>query len=79
MIINNKEHFIEVIADNGMYLTTWKEEDDIKEFNAFSRGCFPLFFDTNKLSEISTELKEEYEEMKRAAEEADQEAEEAAI
>ena len=56
MTINNKEKFIEVIADEGMRLTYGTE--DIKNYTSFRIGCFPLSFDVTKVYEI-TEAEDE--------------------
>ena len=67
----NKTKYIEVIAEDGYKLTTYKEGEDIKNFSCFSKGCFPLTFDVDSLREITIE---EAEELQKQAEEAIEES-----
>lgn len=61
------DQFISVVAEDGYKLTTYLETEDIKNFDYFTRGAFPLSYDTSKLREISIEEAERLEEAKQKA------------
>ena len=68
----NKTKYIEVIAEDGYKLTTYKEGEDIKNFSCFSKGCFPLTFDESQIREITIEESERLDkEAQKAIEEAE--------
>jgi len=48
----NNQKFIKVIAAEGYVLTTYKEGDDIREFNYFSEGALPLSYNIDDIREI---------------------------
>lgn len=75
MTKNTQLNFIEVIADEGKFLTFYQEGQDIKEFNYFTKGCFPLEYNFDLIREIEAEEKDELEAAKIAAEEEAAEAE----
>lgn len=60
MEIITKEKYIQAVADADMRLTTYAEGDDIKLYDSFSVGNFPLSFDTTKIREITKAEDEEY-------------------
>lgn len=48
----NNQKFIKVIAAEGYVLTTYKDGDDIREFNYFNEGALPLSYNINDIREI---------------------------
>lgn len=49
----NKQTYKELIAGDGMYITTYKDTDEIKDFSAFKRSVCPLTKDISDYKEIS--------------------------
>lgn len=56
----NKSTYKELVADTGMYLTTYKDTDDIKDYSGFKRSSCPLDKDTSIYREIPESLHKEY-------------------
>ena len=68
--------FISIEAEEGYKLTTYKEGEDIKNSTYFSKGSFPLNYDTSVLREITIEEAEELEKQAQEAIEAELNSEE---
>lgn len=67
MKVETKEKFIVLTAEDGQSLTTWKEGDDIKEFNASKLIYCPLSFDYSAYRDIDDK---EVEKLNKEQEEA---------
>lgn len=55
MKIENKEKFRVITADEGFVLTTYTEEDDIRNYSSFQSCYSPLNSDISHIREISNE------------------------
>lgn len=67
MKIETKEKFIVLTAEDGQSLTTWKDGDNILEFNASKLIYCPLSFDYSAYRDIDDkEVKKLKEEQKEA-------------
>lgn len=58
MIQIERGKFIKISSTDG-YLTSWKDTDDILDFNSFKIGCLPLDADVDVYYEISEERNQE--------------------
>lgn len=64
------DKFISIEAEDGYKLTRYQEGEDILNFSSFTKGAFPLTFDTSVIREITIEEAENLEQAKEAAIEA---------
>jgi hypothetical protein len=55
MKINTKKYFIEIIADDDHYITTYKDTEDIKNYSSSKIANCPLTTDTSVYREITAE------------------------
>ena len=55
MKIETLEKYIKVTADEGLYISDYKEGDDIINFNSFKIMFAPLGTDLSNLNEITEE------------------------
>lgn len=63
MKIENFEQYIKVTADEGLYISDYKEGDDIINFNSFKIMFAPLGTDLSNLREITEEENNRYSEL----------------
>lgn len=55
MNVQNQEKFIVITASKGMVITSYKENDDIKEYTSFTIAYTPLNADLSIYREITVE------------------------
>jgi hypothetical protein len=68
MVINKKEKYISVKADEGMVLTSFNAEtDDIKNYTFFRSMVAPLNVDLSIYKEITEEENDEFLKLKKEA------------
>ena len=48
----NKQTYKEIVAEDGMYITSYKETDDIKDYSGFKASICPLNKDISIYREI---------------------------
>ena len=63
MKIENFEQYIKVTADEGLYISDYKEGDDILSYSSFKIMYAPLNTDLTNLREISEEENNRYTEL----------------
>lgn len=62
MKVNNYKTFKEVVAEDGFYLTNYKEDQPINEYSSFKIASFPLNADLSGLYEIEADKDKDYKE-----------------
>ena len=60
--IDNYKTFKEVVAEDGFYLTNYKEDQPINEYSSFKIASFPLNADLSGLYEIEADKDKAYKE-----------------
>lgn len=60
MNIINKQTYKELVADTGMYLTTYKDTDDILKYSGFKSSICPLNKDVSIYREIPESEHKDY-------------------
>lgn len=48
----NKQTYKEIVAEDGMYITSYKDTDDIKDYSGFKSSICPLNKDISTYREI---------------------------
>lgn len=62
MKVNNYKTFKEVVSEDGYYLTDYKEDQPISEYNSFKIASYPLNADLSGLYEIEADKDKAYKE-----------------
>lgn len=68
MKIEHTEKYIKIVAEDGHYLTTYKDGDNIWEYTSSRIIYAPLTADISTLRDITVEEHNNYEEMRLKAE-----------
>lgn len=63
MKVETLEQYIKVTADEGLYISNYKEGDDIINFNSFKIMFAPLGTDLSNFREITEEENKRYSEL----------------
>ena len=66
MKVETLEKYIKVTADEGLYISDYKEGDDIINFNSFKIMFAPLGTDLSNFREITEEENKRYSELQES-------------